>query len=567
MSYRGRSKGSYNQRSTSGRTISGVQFNRSSHAKAIDAALKAPFAKTDDQWMDNPSRYDWPNVDTPKPKEVSKPDINDSRFDVKTSKAEEYWRSLTPMERYGVMKQVDYSQVKGESNKYKIIMKFIEDNHLYDKKPPEVKLEPKVVQVEKKPVLIQPEIVKTNSIPESIVSNPSKAKTYAENAQSFEVLEDDYINHRFEREKSRVKANINYFNEKIKEVSSDTRVKEFVRKRKIEELENSIKVQNHRLEMMNNPKPENKASNEHYYRQEYIQLIKDSIKHGKPVPEEVVKQRPEFQVAQDARRRYEKGLHTSFANKSAAINAVMFLEKGYKVKRQDGKEIKDYQINEIAQGIADIQQAVGPTKDIMEKADLTIAHTSGKYPFLMVAGGVYHPIDKTITMGIFGLKSLAHEWAHWLDYEGGSVSKYGYELYSDGRHNKKISSLKTALSNTEGYSNPLYNNAAWAMNDRRALREVYKKAYSKSKDVSPEEKKDAKEMVARVGGYWGDPREVWARLVEQYVAVTHGKKTEAAESPEYYFKHPAYWSKEKFSEYQPQIKAELERRISIARGA
>ena len=93
-----------------------------------------------------------------------------------------------------------------------------------------------------------------------------------------------------------------------------------------------------------------------------------------------------------------------------------------------------------------------------------------------------------------------------------------------------------------------------------------KRAYSKSKEVTPDEKKDAREVVARVGGYWGDPREVWARLTEEYVAVTHGKKTEAAESPEYYFKHPAYWNKEKFEEYRPQVKAELERRISIARG-
>jgi hypothetical protein len=60
----------------------------------------------------------------------------------------------------------------------------------------------------------------------------------------------------------------------------------------------------------------------------------------------------------------------------------MFLEKGYKVKRQDGKEIHDKQIAEIDTGINEIQAAVGTTKDIMQKSDLTIAHTSGKFPFL-----------------------------------------------------------------------------------------------------------------------------------------------------------------------------------------
>lgn len=499
-----------------------------------------------------------------------KPDVDpltDPRFEVKKLKEMEFWYAINPMQRYQIMNEVGKIH-PSDRHSLAAIFNYIKTNDLATKHADWVKAKPQVVETKTAPILVQPEIVKTNSIPEVIAQGaPSKAKTYATNGQSFEVLEADYINHRFEKEKSRVRANINYYNSQIKEISQDPNMRDFVKKRKIDDIENSIKVQNKWLEMMNNPKPENKASNEHYYRKEYIQLIKDSIKHGKPVPEEVIKQRPEFQVAQDARRRYEKGLHTSFANKSAAVNAVMFLEKGYKVKRQDGKEITDRQIQEIGQGITDIQKAVGPTKDIMEKADLTIAHTSGTYPFLMVAGGVYHPNDKTITMGIFGLKSLAHEWAHWLDYEGGKASSKGYEYYTDGKKSKRIDSRREALSRAEEYSNKLYNDAAWNMNDRHGLREVYKRAYSKSKQVTAEEKKAAREVVARVGGYWGDPREVWARLVEQYVAITHGKKTEAAESPEYYYKHPAYWSKEKFAEYQPIVKAELERRISIARGS
>jgi len=510
LGYKARGGSGYNGRSR--RSVYSVHAGRSARSKALDNAFKAPLAKSDEQWMNAPNRFDWPNIDTPKPK---------------------------PSVESKVVQEV------------KLEPKI------------EQKLEPQVVETKKTAVLIQPEIVKTASIPEAIVSHPSKAKTYAEGGQSFEVLEDDYIKRRFEREQARVRANINYYGEQKKEVNNDSSLRDYVKKRKLENLDFSIKAQNIWLENM--LKPKNMASNEHYYRKEYIDLIKDSIKHGKPVPEEVVLQRPEFRVAQDARRRYEKGLHTSFANKSAAVNAVMFLEKGYKVKRQDGKEIKDYQINEIGQGVEDIQKVTGPIKDVMSKADLTIAHTSGKYPFLMVAGGLYHPNEKTITMGISGIKSLAHEWAHWLDYEGGKENKYGYETYYGNRKTKKVASSKSALSNAEGYS-PLFTNAIYNMNNPSELRDLYKKAYGKSEKVTPEEKQDARDVVARVGGYWRDPREIWARLVEQYVAVSHGKKTQAAESPEYYYKHPAYWSPSKMAEYAPQIKAEIERRISNARG-
>jgi hypothetical protein len=542
----------------------------------LDSAFKAPLAKTDTQWMNDPSHYDWPNVDTPKPKEIAVPvveknrDIDpttDKRFAVKNEKERNYWLSLTPIQRHYLTKDLEKER-SGKPFDFDAMWDYIEKHNLVGSKPEpiiEKKLEPQVVETKKTEVLIQPEIVKINSIPEVIAEGPpSKAKTFATGGQSFEVLESEFIARQIEKNKSRYSGNIKWCEEQISKIQADPNLTDRRKKSKIDELNFNIESSKRWAERLE--KPESRATYEHSAKEDYIKLIKESIKHGKPVPQEVVEQRPEFQVAQDARRRYEKGLHTSFANKSAAVNAVMFLEKGYKVKRQDGKAIQEFQIQEIAQGVTDIQQAIGPVKDIMSKSDLTIAHTSGTYPFLMVAGGVYHPNDKTITMGITGLKSLAHEWAHWLDYEGGKASRNGYESYTDGRKSKRIESSREALSRSEEYSNRLYNDAAWNMNDRKGLREVYKRAYSNSKQVTPDEKKDAREVVARVGGYWGDPREVFARLVEQYVAVTQGKKTEASESPEYYYKHPAYWNREKFEEYRPQIKAEIERRISLARG-
>jgi hypothetical protein len=45
-----------------------VQARRSDHAKAIDRSLKAPKARSVDQWLSAPNRFDLPNVDTNKRK-------------------------------------------------------------------------------------------------------------------------------------------------------------------------------------------------------------------------------------------------------------------------------------------------------------------------------------------------------------------------------------------------------------------------------------------------------------------------------------------------------------------
>ena len=45
-----------------------LQSKRSLHAKAIDSRLKAPKAKSVDEWLSAPNRFDLPNVDSNKRK-------------------------------------------------------------------------------------------------------------------------------------------------------------------------------------------------------------------------------------------------------------------------------------------------------------------------------------------------------------------------------------------------------------------------------------------------------------------------------------------------------------------
>ncbi len=65
MSYNGKRGSGYGNQIRRARR---VQARRSPHAKAIDEGLKAPIAKNVDQWLNQPNRFDLPNVDTNKPK-------------------------------------------------------------------------------------------------------------------------------------------------------------------------------------------------------------------------------------------------------------------------------------------------------------------------------------------------------------------------------------------------------------------------------------------------------------------------------------------------------------------
>ncbi len=65
------------------RRAKSVQARRSGHAKAIDSQLKAPKARSVDQWLNAPNRFDLPTVDTNKPQKVEAKScrISDAEYD------------------------------------------------------------------------------------------------------------------------------------------------------------------------------------------------------------------------------------------------------------------------------------------------------------------------------------------------------------------------------------------------------------------------------------------------------------------------------------------------------
>lgn len=278
-------------------------------------------------------------------------------------------------------------------------------------------------------------------------------------------------------------------------------------------------------------------TNDNYLRDQWKKQVKEAISKGKPVPYDVIKAYPEFTKAQDARERYDKGRHTSFANVSIAVDKTHQENKGIKIKLQDGTAMQDKYADEILKSISQYQSVVGDITTIMKKENLTIAHTKGKHPFLSTYAGVYHLTDKTVTMGYPGV--AAHELTHFIDETAKKHKdqpKYNFEL---------LARAETSMNG--GIENLL----------------------SLSKSKSPEDIKKAREFRFHIGAYHKRPEEIFARLVEQYTAYNH--RSEQAQNYELstykyddYKNTPSYWSEEIFVQLLPQLKSEIERKIKLA---
>lgn len=277
--------------------------------------------------------------------------------------------------------------------------------------------------------------------------------------------------------------------------------------------------------------------NQSSLRDKYTNEVKNAIKKGKPVPFDVIKQYPEFTKAQNARERYEKGKHTSFANVSIAVDDTRKETHGIKIKLQSGKAMTDKKADEIIRTLSQFQSAVGDITQIMKKEDLTVSHTSGKHPFLSNAAGMYRPWDKTVTMGYPGV--AAHEYGHFIDEtakKNKDAPKYNFEL------------LARAKSSFNG---------------------GVEQAISLSKRKSKEQLTDARVLRVHLGTYWKRPEEIFARMVEQYTAY----KNQDIPPDDYKLTHssfkkytetPAYWDKESFDVLLPALETEIHRKIELA---
>jgi len=311
------------------------------------------------------------------------------------------------------------------------------------------------------------------------------------------------------------------------------------------------------------------------FKEEYVEVVRKAISTGEQVPAEIIAQSDAFQKAKDARARYDKGRHTSFANRSVAVDETMQETRGYKVKRQDGKPITDDQKAQIDEGVREVEAAIGPLVDVMRQTDLTIAHTSGKFPFMKGdAGGLYHIDDRTVSIGVSSLfgeqRALAHELGHWLDYEAGRALNVKARIYTKSGKSHVSTSMSEAVKSEReaagaAEERALIEKAGRLMHDPWEASKLVKKDAAKIEDEGS--RNETKHLQFKLTPYWRESREIWARLVEQYVATKTGKRGRSQEGPNFYERYPAWWSKENFAQLMPEVEARIQQKLEAIRSA
>lgn len=360
------------------------------------------------------------------------------------------------------------------------------------------------------------------------------------------------------------KTNLANYDEQLKRLKPKAKTPASKRKYEQEKanLESWKRMAQKSIDRLESIKHGSEDINAESWRKSYRDTVKKAISKGEQVPPEVANQHPEFRKAVDARQRYEKGWNTSFKNKSLAVDESRKADRGYKAKRQDGKDMTDDHQQYIETVVDEVEQALGVSlKEAFAATDVTFAHTNGKHPFLSDAGGMYHPTERTVTMGIrflwMDIKSGAHEIGHWLDYEGGKAMGKSRRVKVSGTRSANVA----YASEDEHWNNGVTSLASQLMNNSYDARKLAK---AKLKDArTDEEKAEIQKNKTHLGAYWHTPREIWARLFEQYVSEElAGESKLAAEDLKYYRSGPAYWSESAWKQLRPLVKSAIERKLN-----
>lgn len=400
----------------------------------------------------------------------------------------------------------------------------------------------------------------------AVLARPTAAKTYAEDpkAQPYEVLESEYVDRQLGFAKARAVRQAESWAADLAKLKPGTKAYEKAKWQADWWASDAKKMAENdpeRIELMRRN-----------LKLQYLQLVKTAISKGKPVPLAVIGQSIEFRKAADARQRYEKGLRTSFGNTTSAVDNSMQAARGYKVKRQNGTKITPEQKAEIATGMDEIESAVGSLNGILERVDVTVSHSSGRHPFMSTAGGMYSPGERTITMGIRSsfssraIPSLAHELAHLIDFEAGRAAGLSVRV-SGGYYSKRAPRVSSSVADADashGHATGLLRAAAESMTDTRVVDATLKARLNATNDIG--EKERIERTKTKLGLYFREPCELWARLFEQYVAHRRGgRRGVSHDDSKTYESTPGYWGAGTFAAMVPAIEAELARRLALLR--
>ncbi|MDE2620825.1 MAG: hypothetical protein KGL54_11750, partial [Sphingomonadales bacterium] len=179
------------------------------------------------------------------------------------------------------------------------------------------------------------------------------------------------------------------------------------------------------------------------------------------------------------------------------------------------------------------------------------------------------PSERSISTGVRGflggyIPSLAHELAHFIDSEAGAAQGLNIRAYRGEKRvahdSSYVSDVHYRQGDPDGYG--LYRDAVRKMSDSWRIQRVARLKQADVKD-QPELQDEYDYNKVKLGAYWREPVEVFARLVEQYIGTKLQRGGFAADAPEKYEKMPGYWRKEEFAALEPRLEQQLRVRLEM----
>ena len=156
---------------------------------------------------------------------------------------------------------------------------------------------------------------------------------------------------------------------------------------------------------------------------------------------------------------YSKGAQTSYGNSGTKDD---LLDKyGVKVKRQNGDEINQKEIDQIKSAIDSVSSVFGNNKQMNKDFGLKISHSGDVLMHARKAVGLFHPYYNAIGVSAIHGDSnfkftFGHEYAHFMDYWVGKDSGHHYASDKEGSTANLIA--KTLRKNMNKASSSKYTN-------------------------------------------------------------------------------------------------------------
>jgi len=314
-------------------------------------------------------------------------------------------------------------------------------------------------------------------------------------------------------------------------------------------------------------------------RELYVFCVSEAIAKGHPVSKKVLREDPSFLEVVEDKAEFMKTRLKACGSYGANRNVSVLREYGLALRREDKEPVGPELGEQVRGAMAAIARALDPSgrglcADAWRQAGVTIVY-NGSQPILEDPrlGGAFHSDLRTIVLRSTypgrPMCYLGHEVAHLLDFDGRQpTGPADHSVYRSeaavaapdrDRHAREEEDLyRLAVANMT--CGTCMGGCGWYP-DGFACRTSPGGCACHPAAATRKAVPVCGHLQAQ-GAIYRRPREVWARLVEQYIAWRTPGAGVATLPASCYLDRPTYWDEAAFEWLTPTIEAVVGRRIA-----